>query len=80
VRRTSTPAGKRRSSLVPPDLRAAELVGALGRAISSRPVTAALIALTGGFVLGGALSFRTGRAALAFAGRQLVTELLKELL
>jgi hypothetical protein len=66
--------------IVPPDLRAAELLGALRRRIAARPMTATLIGLSAGFVLGGALSFRAGRMALGVAGRHFLRELLKEVL
>jgi hypothetical protein len=40
----------------------------------------AVIGLSAGFVLGGALSFRAGRMALGVASRHLFRELLKEVL
>jgi hypothetical protein len=65
---------------VPPDLRVAELIGAFRRRIAVRPLTSTLLALGAGFVLGGALSFRAGRMALAIVGRHAMQEVLKELL
>lgn len=64
----------------PPDLRVVEMIEALRRRIASRPMSATILALGFGFVLGGALSFRAGRAALGIAGRHVVRELLKEML
>ena len=66
--------------IVPPDLRIAELVGVFGRHIAARPLTSTLIAMGAGFVLGGALSFRAGRMALAVLGRHAFREVLKEVL
>jgi hypothetical protein len=65
---------------MPPDLRAAELLEAARRRIASRPVSATILAVGFGFVLGGALSFRAGRAALGIAGRHVMRELLKEMI
>jgi hypothetical protein len=39
-----------------------------------------LVAVSAGFVVGGALSFRAGRMALAVLGRHAVREFLKEIL
>jgi len=63
-----------------PDSRIADLVRALAERIVARPVTAGVVAIGMGFVVGGALSFRGGRMALAAAGRHILRELLKQVL
>jgi hypothetical protein len=63
-----------------PDARLAEVVRAVCERIVSRPLTSAVLAVSVGFVIGGALSFRAGRLALAAAGRHVLRELLKQVL
>jgi hypothetical protein len=63
-----------------PDARIVDLARAVTARIASRPLTAAMLAVGVGFIVGGALSFRAGRAALAAAGRQVLRELLKQVL
>jgi hypothetical protein len=63
-----------------PDTRIADVARAVTARIASRPLTAAVLAVGLGFVVGGALSFRAGRAALAAAGRHILRELLKQVL
>lgn len=63
-----------------PDSRIADIARALAGQIASRPVTAGIVAVSVGFVVGGALSFRAGRLALAAAGRHILRELLKQVL
>lgn len=63
-----------------PDARIADVARALSAHIASRPLTAAVLAVGVGFIVGGALSFRAGRAALASAGRHVLRELLKQVL
>jgi len=80
LRRLPSSAWTPAAPIVPPDLRVAELIGVFRRRIAVRPLTSTLIALGAGFVLGGALSFRAGRMALAIVGRHAMQEVLKELL
>ena len=63
-----------------PVARIAVLAQAVARRIRSRPVASLVLALGVGFVVGGALSFRAGRAALATAARHCTRELLKQVL
>lgn len=63
-----------------PDARVVEIVRGLAERIASRPLTSAMLAIGVGFVVGGALSFRTGRMAVAAAGRHILRELLKQVL
>lgn len=63
-----------------PDARLAEVARAVCERIVSRPLTSAMLAVSVGFVVGGALSFRAGRLALAAAGRHILRELLKQVL
>ena len=84
TRRESPRALRRVPSSPPPargegsDLRVVELIAGARRHVVARPVSATLAALGIGFVLGGALSFRAGRIAMATLGRRLAVELLKE--
>jgi hypothetical protein len=48
--------------------------------IRSRPLASLALAMGVGFVVGGALSFRFGRALLASASRHVARELLKQVL
>lgn len=63
-----------------PDARIAEVLRTVTERIVSRPLTSAMLAVGVGFVVGGALSFRAGRVALAAAGRHILRELLKQVL
>jgi hypothetical protein len=63
-----------------PATRVLELVRAVGRRIRQRPLTALAAAVGVGFVVGGALSFRAGRIALAAAARHLAHEISKRVL
>jgi hypothetical protein len=57
-----------------------ELAEAIVRRIRRRPLTSLAVAIGVGFVVGGALSFRAGRVALAAAARHVARELLKQVL
>jgi hypothetical protein len=57
-----------------------ELAEAIVRRIRRRPITALAAAIGAGFIVGGALSFRAGRVALAAAFRHVARELLKQVL
>jgi hypothetical protein len=63
-----------------PEARVLELLDALARRIRRKPMTALTVALGAGFVIGGALSSRVGRAMLAAGARHVVREVLKQLL
>jgi hypothetical protein len=63
-----------------PAVRLEELGRALARHVRDRPVASLVAAVGAGFVVGGALSFRAGRVALAVAVRRLAREVLKQLL
>lgn len=63
-----------------PAARILELVRAVGRRIERRPLTALVAAVGVGFIVGGALSFRAGRIALAAAARHLAREVSKQVL
>ncbi|HXX69666.1 MAG TPA: hypothetical protein VEK07_20960 [Polyangiaceae bacterium] len=63
-----------------PESRIADFARALAERIMARPVTAGVLAVGVGFVVGGALSCRAGRMALAAAGRHVLRELLKQVL
>jgi hypothetical protein len=73
-------AGARAIEIDGPAERLRELAAALGRRIRRRPIASLLAAIGIGFVVGGALSFRAGRIALAAAGRHVGRELLKQVL
>jgi len=74
----------RRASGVPavpdPTVRAGELARTLARHIRTRPLASLAVAVGVGFAVGGALSFRAGRIALAVAARHVARELLKRVL
>ena len=53
---------------------------AMARRIRRQPLAALAVAIGAGFMLGGALSSRTGRAVVSAAARHLGRELLKQLL
>ena len=57
-----------------------ELIAAVTRRIRRRPLAALAVGVGVGFVIGGALSFRTGRLLLAAGTRHVTRELLKQLL
>jgi hypothetical protein len=57
-----------------------ELIAAVTRRIRRRPLAALAVGVGVGFVVGGALSFRTGRLLLAAGTRHVTRELLKQLL
>lgn len=59
---------------------ARELAEAIVRRIRARPLTSLAVGLGLGFVVGGALSFRAGRIALAGALRYVAREVLKQVL
>lgn len=63
-----------------PAARVSTVARAIARHIRSRPLTSIAVTVGVGFVVGGALSFRTGRIALGAAARHLARELLKQLL
>jgi hypothetical protein len=63
-----------------PQARLLELLDAVARRIRKKPMSALAIALGAGFVVGGALSSRVGRAMLAAGARHVARELLKQLL
>jgi hypothetical protein len=63
-----------------PDARLLALLDAIARRIRKQPLGALAIAIGAGFVLGGALSFRTGRALVSPGVRHVGRELLKQLL
>ena len=63
-----------------PDRRFGELADTIVRFVRARPFPALAAAVGAGFVIGGALSFRTGRVLAAAGARQAVQELLKQLL
>jgi ElaB/YqjD/DUF883 family membrane-anchored ribosome-binding protein len=57
-----------------------QLIEAVARRIRRRPLAALAVGAGIGFVIGGALSFRTGRLLLAAGARHVVRDLLKQLL
>ena len=63
-----------------PEARLLALLDAIARRIRKQPLGALAIAIGAGFVLGGALSFRTGRALVSVGVRHVGRELLKQLL
>jgi hypothetical protein len=63
-----------------PGARVLELVRAIERRIAQRPLTAVAAAIGIGFLVGGALSFRAGRIALAAATRYVAREVFKQVL
>jgi len=63
-----------------PAARAGALARALVHRIRERPMTAVAVAVGVGFVVGGALTFRVGRVALAAAFRRVAREVLKQVL
>jgi hypothetical protein len=63
-----------------PDARLVALLEAVARRIRRQPLAALAVAIGAGFMLGGALSSRTGRAVVSAAARHLGRELLKQLL
>jgi predicted aminopeptidase len=70
----------RRVALPAADSRVAEVMSGVARRIAAQPLESLAIALTVGFALGGALSFRAGRFALRIAARRAGRELLKQFL
>jgi hypothetical protein len=63
-----------------PAARAGVLLQGVVRRIRERPMTAVAVAVGVGFVVGGALTFRAGRFALAAAVRRVAREVLKQVL
>jgi hypothetical protein len=63
-----------------PALRVIELARALAGRIRKRPLTSLGVAVGVGFLVGGALTFRAGRIALAVVARRVVREVLKQVL
>jgi hypothetical protein len=57
-----------------------ELAHAIAQRIRRQPLTSAAVVLGLGFAIGGALTFRAGRIALAAAARHLANEILKQVL
>jgi hypothetical protein len=78
LRRVSEAAGT--TELEGPGARFADLALAIARRIRERPVTSLAVAIGVGFVVGGALSIRAGRIALAAAVRHIGREVLKQVL
>lgn len=68
------------AALEAPVVRLGELARAVARHVRARPTASLLAAVGAGFVVGGALSFRAGRVALAVALRRVAREVLKQLL
>ncbi len=69
-----------RADLEGPAARVNELVASILGNIKRRPLASIAVALGVGFVIGGALSFRAGRLALAVAARHLGRQMLKQVL
>jgi hypothetical protein len=63
-----------------PTVRVTEFARALAGRIRKRPLTALGVALGVGFLIGGALTFRAGRFALAAVARRVAHEVLKQVL
>ena len=63
-----------------PGARVEELVHLLTRRIRERPVASLAVALGVGFLVGGGLSFRFGRMALAIVARRAARGVLKQVL
>jgi hypothetical protein len=63
-----------------PGARISDLARAIARRIRRRPITSLAAAIGVGFLVGGALSFRAGRVALAAAARHVTREVLKQVL
>jgi hypothetical protein len=63
-----------------PAARVAELARALAWRVRERPVATLAVAVGVGFLVGGALTFRAGRIALAVAARRVAREVLKQVL
>ncbi len=60
--------------------RMADLARAISERIRHRPFTSLAVAVGLGFAIGGALTFRAGRVAIAAATRHVARELLKQVL
>jgi len=76
----SRPRGSSALRIDRPDARLIALLEAMARRIRRQPLAALAFAVGAGFMLGGALSSRTGRAVVSAAARHLGRELLKQLL
>jgi hypothetical protein len=63
-----------------PSERLGEIARAIVRGVRRKPLWSVAVALAAGFVLGGALSSRAGRAVLSAGGRHVLRELLKQVL
>jgi hypothetical protein len=74
------PKGRDLAEIEGPAARVGALAQAAARRIRSQPLASAVWAFGIGFVVGGALSFRAGRIALAVAVRHVARELLKQVL
>ena len=61
-------------------LRFSDLALAISERIRRRPLTSLAAAVGVGFAIGGALTFRAGRLAIAAAARRVARELLKQVL
>jgi hypothetical protein len=57
-----------------------ELARAIAARIRQKPLSSVAVAVGIGFAVGGALTFRAGRLALAAAARHVARELLKQIL
>jgi ElaB/YqjD/DUF883 family membrane-anchored ribosome-binding protein len=78
LRRVPDTAGM--TELEGPAARVADLARAVARRIRERPIKSLAVAIGVGFVVGGALSIRAGRMALAAAARHVAREVLKQVL
>jgi hypothetical protein len=63
-----------------PGARLSDLVDLVVQRIRARPLASIAVSIGVGFLVDGALSFRAGRIMLANGGRQVVRELLKQVL
>jgi hypothetical protein len=72
--------GRDIAELEGPAARIGSLAQAVAGRIRARPLASIAFAIGIGFAVGGALSFRAGRVALAAAARHIARELLKQVL
>jgi hypothetical protein len=63
-----------------PAAQLSSLMRVLAHLVRQRPIASLAVAIGVGFLVGGALSFRAGRVALAAAGRRVAREVLKQVL
>jgi hypothetical protein len=68
------------AALEGPVARVEELARALAWRVRERPMATLAVAMGVGFLVGGALTFRAGRIALAVAARRVAREVLKQVL